>query len=102
MGRPRFEALDDLGAVAATAGVDMSALEDAAVMVGGTFVGTYSVELSFDNGATWVPHPDHTGETAPKVCVIGMRAQQVRVNCTAYTSGTLESNLGGTDDDLKG
>ncbi len=102
MGRGRFAAMDDLAAVAATAGLDISELESASVSVGGTFVGTYSIELSFDAGATWVPHPDATGLTAPKIQALGMRAQQVRVNCTAYTSGTLECDMGGTDEDRKG
>jgi hypothetical protein len=102
MGRPKFADLGDLGSVAATPAASIGSLESAAVLVGGTFVGTYSVNVSFDAGATFVPHPDHTGLTAPKVCVLGMRVDAVQVDCTAYTSGTLENKLGGSDDDRVG
>ncbi|RAU21080.1 hypothetical protein CU669_15095 [Paramagnetospirillum kuznetsovii] len=62
----------------------------------GTFVGTISIERSFDGGTTWVSlSKDSTGAaasfTAPMSIVIYEPEQGVnyRFNCSAYTSGTV-------------
>lgn len=102
MAKPNFQQFADLAAVDTTAALSVAHLEEAAVLIGGTFTATVSLEVSFDGGATWVPHPDATGLTAPKVVPLGMRAQQVRLNCTNYTSGTILGRLSGSDEDLRG
>ena len=102
MGKARFVNLGDLASTTNTTAVDVSELESVAVAVGGTFVGTFSIEVSFDEGVTFIPHASGTGKTAPFVLDLGMRVQQVRVDCTAYTSGTMNCGLSGTDEDRKG
>lgn len=67
-----------------------------ALHLSGTFVATIQVEASKDNGATWAPVSlDPYGTTATFTAPIrrwffepedGVR---YRVNCTAYTSGTV-------------
>ena len=100
MGKPNFIALADLTGVAVTAAVDISHLEEFHALIGGTFVGTVSVEVEFGDGV-WVAHPDMTGKTAPIVVPGAMRARQVRGNCTAFTSGTIEIRISGTDEDVR-
>lgn len=97
MSRYRALNLGSLTAVSAGDPVDVAELEEIGVLVGGTFVGTVSIEVSFD-GATFVPHPDFTGKTAPFSGKIGFPVKQVRANCTAYTSGTLVCAGGGRDE----
>jgi len=64
----------------------------------GTFVGTVQLERSFDNGTTWLPitalgssitftAPASESFEEPEVGVI------YRLNCTAYTSGTVNYRL---------
>ena len=99
-------ALTDLGAVAISAGGNVEALEHVMIMIGGTFVGTYSVEGSVD-GTTFAAMSDIHGNslaglTAPTTRQLPVGLNAVRVNCTAYTSGTIESDVGGLDADLRG
>lgn len=96
MGKFFSKPLGDLTATGAGSAVDVSHLEEVSFLVGGTFVGTYDVEVSFD-GSVWVPHPDHNGETAPKAGDVAIPIKQVRINCTAFTSGTLECHVSGRD-----
>lgn len=93
--------LGDLTATGAGSAVETAHLEDVGVMVGGTFVGTVDVEVSFD-GSTFAPHPTLNGQTAPFAGTIGFPCKQVRLNVTAYTSGTLEGRGAGKDQDRLG
>lgn len=66
------------------------------ISASGTFVATVQLERSFDNGGTWfVCSSDAAGTpaswTAP-FSVVGEEPTQgvlYRLNCTAYTSGTV-------------
>lgn len=68
----------------------------------GTFVGTARLERSFDAGSNWVPVSldalgDPASYTVP-VSVTGFECENgvlYRVNCTAYTSGTINYRLSG-------
>lgn len=65
----------------------------------GTFVGTVQLERSFDNGTTWLPLTTNGTQvnkyTAP--CSEYVEESEVgvlyRLNCTAYTSGTVNYRL---------
>ena len=63
------------------------------VYVAGTFVATYAVEASNDNGTTWaVAISDATvlqSLTAPRSIILREPVNQIRLNVTAYTSGTV-------------
>lgn len=108
MSKPVFKTLVaaddglDLNGVEVSDAIDISHLESFAVMIGGTFVGTLSIELSFDGGSTWVPHPDMIGKTAPAVIPDGgIRTKLLRANVTAYTSGTPRVMISGSDEDTR-
>lgn len=101
MGKPVFYSVGGMNAVETTPAVDVSHLEDWSVLIGGTFVGTLDVEVSFDAGATWVAHPDMGAQTAPVVIPGAIRVQQVRGNMSAWTSGQADLFIGGTDNDSK-
>lgn len=101
MSKPAFLPLADLTGTGQTAAVEIAHLEEAAIVVGGTFVGTFELEVSPD-GTMWVPHATITGKTAPFAGEIGYRCKQVRLSCTAHTSGTIESFVAGSDTDLEG
>ena len=68
--------------------------------VTGTFVGTVRLECSYDGGATWVPASldtlgDYASYTQP-VSVVGFEPEKgvfYRINCTAYTSGTINVRM---------
>ena len=90
----RFINLGSLTSQTAGTAVDISELDSVGVAVGGTFNATYSVEVSFD-GSTFVAHPDFAGLTAAKSGALGFVAKQVRLNVTAYTSGTVTGGGGG-------
>lgn len=60
----------------------------------GTFVGTVQPERSFDAGANWLPMTYIDGSaiswTAPVSTSLGAQPNAlVRLNCTSYTSGTI-------------
>lgn len=69
------------------------------VSVWGTFVGTIQLERSFDGGTTWLPitsagsaafkytAPASEQQTEPEA------AARYRMNCTTYTSGTINYRL---------
>lgn len=68
----------------------------------GTFVGTTEIDKSFDGGTTWIPVSldalgDKASYTAP-ITVTGFECENgvlYRVNCTVYTSGTINYRLSG-------
>ena len=67
----------------------------ASVQVSGTFVGTYNVEYTLDQqdtplaNQTWLSAPTGNALTAPATVIINFPVFAVRLNCTAYTSGTI-------------
>lgn len=69
------------------------------VSLWGTFVGTVSLERSFDLGTTWLPLTANgvsiESFTAP--CSEQLQEDELKVqyrfNCTAYTSGTINYRL---------
>lgn len=70
------------------------------IVLWGTFVGTVTVERSFDGGTTFVPVARDTSGTAasftaPTSLSISEPEKGVlyRLNCTAYTSGTASYRL---------
>jgi len=99
MAKQRSTAMADIGAVAANAAVSVEDLESADVYVFGTFVATAQVQESPD-GTNFV----NVGSalTAAGKVAISKSAKSVRVDVTAYTSGTVKSAAAGRDDDRLG
>lgn len=101
MGRPAFYNLGDLVATGAGTAVDVEHLEDFAIQIGGTFVGTVAIEISMDGtNFTALPAP-LAAATAPVVAPVAIRCKQVRANVTAFTSGTIQVRAAGTDEDTR-
>lgn len=72
--------------------IDMDAYDHLGTLVGGTFVGTVAVQVSND-GVTWVALG--AAVTAPATTVqLDCPFKFARLNCTAYTSGTIVGQLG--------
>ena len=77
------------------AGASMTLLGAFAVTVYGAFVGSTRLECSFDGGTTWIPVSDESGGdvafTVPGQATREQTESSVlyRMNCTAYTSGTI-------------
>jgi hypothetical protein len=70
------------------------------VTIWGTFVGTVQLERSFDGGATWIVAAKDTSGTAAAytapcslVCSEPESGVIYRLNCTAYTSGTVSYRI---------
>ncbi len=101
MGRHVDTALPDLVGTGQNVAVNVEALEESDVWVGGTFVATYTVEASPD-GVLFVPVPNGAGLTAPAIVSLPSGTKQTRVDCTAFTSGTIESVAAGRDLDRLG
>lgn len=71
---------------------DISAFRHFSTVVGGTFVGTVQTQVSLDGGTTWVLFG--TAVTAPAaVAYSNTAAVLVRLQCTAYTSGTIVGGM---------
>lgn len=95
MSRYYQEALADLGsATTNAASADVSNCERLMLCISGTFVGTVQAEVSAD-GTKFSKYG--TALTAPGVVEITGPCKAVRANCTAWTSGTIESRLSGID-----
>lgn len=99
-------ALNVTGSFAATgqsAGITVKGVDDQRahplnISLWGTFVATVQVERSFDNGTTWLPLTALGSSipfTAPASEVFdeGETGVQYRLNCTSYTSGTVNYRL---------
>lgn len=72
--------------------MDLSDYDNVGWVVGGTFVGTVTPQVSQD-GVTWAPFG--TALTAPGSAVqLDAPFKYIRLNCTAYTSGTIVGMLG--------
>jgi len=87
--------------VSVTAGAanDMSGFSSATVSIEGTFTATYQVQISLDNSASpasasW--QNEGAALTAAGTLAITKPCAWVRLNCTAYTSGTPTARLAGT------
>lgn len=69
------------------------------IAVSGTFVGTIQFEVSYDNGATYVPYlkNDDTILSVSKagkvITLIEDFPVKIRANVTAYTSGSITAKL---------
>ena len=74
-------------------GYDISDLTSVTVSIAGTFVGTYEVMVSYDKGTSWVQTGSNV--TAAGVVSIPDAATAVRVDCSAYTSGTPQAAFSG-------
>ena len=77
------------GSFTATGQSDVEALYgDYALSLSGFGAGTVALERSFDDGSTWVTVEEYTANTEK---TIEARGHQVRyrLNCSAYTSGTI-------------
>jgi hypothetical protein len=99
MPKQRVTALGDLVGVATTPAVDISANEESDLYINGTWVGTVQPEVSAD-GTNF--NAVGSALTAPAIVALPKTAKQVRLDCTAFTSGTIESQVGGRDDDRLG
>lgn len=77
---------------------NVAALETVRVHVSGTFVADVDVEISFDQGTTWALWQQLTAAgLANELPPVG----RVRINISAFTSGTVVTNFGGRDDNRK-
>lgn len=99
MGSFNTKTTADLTGTGQNAGVDVSDLETASYWVFGTFVGTVQMQVSPD-GTNWVDEGSPVSAAAR--ISIPQEAKQARLDCTAYTSGTIESAITGIDDDRLG
>lgn len=89
--------LGNFGSAVAGTAVDCSPLDGTSVfLVGGTFVGTVQVEVTPDDGTTWIPLANGAF-TAPGSLPIEHALKKVRANCTAWTSGTIKTAIMGKD-----
>lgn len=80
-------------------------LEHVLVVVGGTFVATYTVEGTLD-GTTYGPVQDiHGNDLSGLSAPIGRQLpagyKLIRLNVTAFTSGQVDGDVGGLDTDLR-
>lgn len=70
----------------------------------GSFSGTVQLEKSFDGGTTWIPASlDTAGDAAAYTSAVSVTGLEIepgmlyRVDCTAYTSGTINYRLSQTN-----
>lgn len=71
------------------------------ISTSGTYVATVRIERSFDKGANWfICSEDAAGTNADYTAPFSVTAQEseagtlYRLNCTAFTSGTLTYRIG--------
>lgn len=109
MGKPNAGASDLATLVApgtlgsATAGNTILAPTNGSVLnvsIWGTFSATAQLERSFDGGSTWLPvSRDIVGAAAVFTAAFSLQVRETeagvlyRINCTAYTSGTINYRL---------
>ena len=82
----------NLTSVAATAGVRVDDMESVSVSVSGITTATVAVQFSMD-GVEFVNAA--TALTADGRVDLPTRCYSFRLNCTAYTSGTIKGRAGG-------
>lgn len=96
--RLREGTFTDLAATGASPGINIRDLQNVRVYLHGTFAGTWRVQISFDQGVSWVTFA--TGTEASALLTDELPpAGFVRVDWTR-TSGTLSSKFGGNVRDL--
>ena len=88
-----------LGSVTTNAAIDVSNSENSSYWVCGTFVGTVKLQVSPD-GTNWVD--SGSAVTAPAIIAIPRAAKFARLNCTAWTSGSIEGFVTTVDEDRLG
>lgn len=76
-------------------GVDVSDLQSVHLSITAIGVGTYKVMVSYDGGATPTFVQLGASVTADADVSIPDAAQVVRVDCSAYTSGTPKGSISG-------
>lgn len=99
MAKHEGNAFTALGSVTVTPAFDVRHLEELVVQISGTFVGTAQIEISQD-GTNFAQFG--ANQTAPAVVQITVPCQQVRVRCSAFTSGSIVSTYGGRDNNRRG
>lgn len=96
-----FTSVTSLGSCAAaeaSTGAATTHLEThgSSLVISGTFVGTVKAETTAD-GTTWIIAKDNTGTlistTAPATFTLSGAHSRLRIECTAYTSGTIDGAL---------
>lgn len=105
MSKHYSNALGDCDEVEVGTAANCENLDPVCINVYGTFVGTFTVEGSVDgtNFSTLLDYFGNSlaGKTAPLWAQLPAGLKSVRINCTAYTSGTISANVGGMDKTLK-
>lgn len=104
MGKYVTREMGDVGSATQSTEVNVEDLEHFSFHIHGTFVGTVQPQISHD-GTAWVDFGSPV--TAPAhipFATYGLPhdAKAARVDVTAYTSGTIESDVAGRDADRKG
>jgi hypothetical protein len=100
MANQRSASLGSLTAPGVSATVaDTTDGETLDVYISGTFVGTVVTEASAD-GTNFAPVA--AGLTAPGIVRVPATAKKVRLNVTAFTSGTIVGHVGIEDNDRLG
>ena len=96
MAKPVTKTLEVAASVAAGAGVDTTYMYEHSkwVTVTGTFVATLQLQVSND-GTTWATVGSNI--TAPGVTEVTARCKYLRVNTSAYTSGTPAASVYGLE-----
>lgn len=82
----RFVAVAIPASVATGAAVDVQDLKSAHLSIAGTFTATYKVLVSYDAGTSFVQFGADV--TAAAEVSLPDAAMEVKVQCSAYTSGT--------------
>ena len=89
----------DVKTSVAVGDASVAKMKDMAVQITGTFSATLDVEASAD-GTNFEDVPSGGGITAPAIVAIPYMAHSVRINTTAYTSGTPVAVLVGDNNRL--
>ena len=83
--------LQVVGSFSETGMSDETLLSEADFLVSGTFVGTVVVEVRESTRDNWAPACESTTPTVQRILLA--RAHNVRVRCSAYTSGAINYAL---------
>ncbi len=94
MAQLRTRSFADVAATGNSAGVKIADLENVYVMIQGTFVGTWTVQVSFDGGTTYATFATGTESGQPSVTAKLPPCTHTRLGFTR-TSGTLVGRIGG-------
>ncbi len=92
--------LEELEGSGMNEAVDVSRLESASMFVSGTFEAVFTIEESAD-GENFAALEDNQDLEAGGIFPLNSGTKLVRINCTDYTSGTIVSQVGGRDQEVK-